>query len=340
MIPKLRNSPSFILFTILFVILIPGLIGSIILSLDLKKHFTNNTIIVNKLGQIRGLFQRYVKLKLVNLNNNLILKKTDQNFVFLDTYFKNKSVIIEPKIKSLYSQTKNLWEKLKLTSNKNELIKISENLWEISNELTSLVAHTFEKKQEKCIRKVLLLNTLLALIVITMSIIIYFTIKKGLEKDKITDPLTKLYNRRYFNEKIEDLIRYYNKHKEPFSAIFIDIDHFKKINDIYGHQKGDEILKETAHIIKKSIRKSDLAFRYGGEEIVVLLPKTNIKIAYSIAKRLKEKIKTIKLDDSKYVTASMGVGEYKGENLKEFIEKVDFALYKAKEEGRDKIIVC
>ena len=339
MLPKLRTSPSFILFTILFVILIPGLIGSIILSVDLKKHFTNNTIIVNKLGQIRGLSQRYVKLKLANLNSDLIVKKTNQNFEFLDTYFKNKKLTTEPKITSLYTKTKTLWKELKLTSNKNDLIKISENLWKVSNELTSLVAHMFEKKQEKCIKKVLLLNTLLALIVITMSIIIYFTIKKGLEKDKITDPLTKLYNRRYFNEKIEDLIRYYNKHKEPFSAIFIDIDHFKKINDIYGHQKGDEILKETANIIKKSIRKSDLAFRYGGEEIVVLLPKTNIKIAYGIAKRLKEKIKTIKLDNSKPLTASMGVGEYKGEDLKEFIEKVDFALYKAKEEGRDKIII-
>ena len=337
---KLKNSPSFILFTILFAILIPGLIGGIFLSIDLKKHFTNNTIIVNKLGQIRGLSQRYVKLKLANLNSDLIVKKTNQNFEFLDTYFKSKNLITKPKINSLYTQIKILWKKLKLASNENDLIKISEELWKASNELTSLVANMFEKKQEECIRKVLVLNVILAFIVITMSIIIYFKIQKGLEKDKITDPLTNLYNRRYFNEKIKHFINYYNKYKEPFSAIFIDIDHFKKINDIYGHQKGDEILQEISHIIKSSIRNSDLAFRYGGEEIVVLLPNTDLKTAYSIAKRLKEKIKTIKLDDSKHITASMGVGEYKGETLKEFIKKVDSALYKAKEEGRDKIIVC
>ena len=340
MIPKLKTSPSFILFTILFVILIPGLIGSIILSIDLKKHFTNKTIIVNKLGQIRGFSQRYVKLKLVNLKSDLIIKKIDQNFEFLDTYFKNKHLTTEPKINSLYIQTKALWKELKLTSNRNDLIKISENLWEVSNELTSSVAHIFEKKQKKCIKKILILNTLLALIVITMSIIIYFTIKKGLEKDKIIDPLTNLYNRRCFNDKLEYFIKYYHRYKEPFSAIFIDIDHFKKINDIYGHQKGDEILQKIAHIIKTSIRNSDLAFRYGGEEIVVLLPKTDLKTAYSIANRLKEKIKTIKIDNLQHITASMGVGEYKGETLKEFIKRVDFALYKAKEEGRDKIIIC
>ena len=338
--PKLKNSPSFILFVILFVILIPGLIGSIILSLNVKKHFTNNTIIINRLGQIRGLSQRYTKLKLVNVENSLIIKKIDKNFKFLDTDFKNKKLMSEPKINFLYTQIKVLWKKLELASNKDDLIKISENLWKISNELTSSVANIFKKREEKCIRRVLILNTLLAFIVITMSIIIYFTIKKGLEKDKIIDPLTGLYNRRYFNEKIEYFIEYYNRYKEPFSVIFIDIDHFKKVNDIYGHQKGDEILQKISSLIKKDIRNSDLAFRYGGEEIVVLLPKTDLKTAYSISKRLKEKIKTIKLDESKHITASMGVGEYKGETLKEFIEKVDFALYKAKEEGRDKIVIC
>ena len=146
MILKLRNSPSFILFTILFAILIPGLIGGIFLSIDLKRHFNNNTIIVNKLGQIRGLSQRYVKLKLVNLKTDLIIKKIDQKFEFLDAYFKNKYLITEAKINSIYIQTKTLWKELKSTSNKNDLIKISEKLWEVSNELTSSVAHMFEKK--------------------------------------------------------------------------------------------------------------------------------------------------------------------------------------------------
>jgi len=121
--------------------------------------------------------------------------------------------------------------------------------------------------------------------------------------------------------------------------IIIDIDNFKKINDTYGHKKGDLILQKVGEVLKESIRKNDLAFRYGGEEFVILLPDTHLKEAHIIADRIRNVIpQKIKINNNP-ITISGGVGEYKGEDIKKFFKKVDKALYEAKKSGKNKIIL-
>ena len=121
--------------------------------------------------------------------------------------------------------------------------------------------------------------------------------------------------------------------------LIIDIDNFKKINDTYGHKQGDEVLQKLGEIIKKTIRKTDLAFRYGGEEFIVLFPNTHIQQALQVAQRLKKNVSQRIKIDMKPVTISGGIGEYNGENPMEFFEKIDSALYKAKNSGKNKIEV-
>lgn len=158
---------------------------------------------------------------------------------------------------------------------------------------------------------------------------------KVLKYKNSTDHLTRLYNRKYFDYCIN---KYYS---QSISLLMIDIDHFKKVNDVYGHQCGDMILTEVANIIKNSIRDRDMAFRYGGEEFSAILISPKGK-EYEIAERIKKSIeagmfyykgKTIK------ITASIGIANsFNAKGPDRLIRIADEALYRAKKEGRNLII--
>ncbi len=153
------------------------------------------------------------------------------------------------------------------------------------------------------------------------------------------DPLTKLYNRRYLETRLQnpDLKLY----KKKSSVLLCDIDYFKKINDNYGHNAGDEVLKEVALRIKKNIRALDIACRYGGEEFVIFMPNTSIKKAMEVANRLKKSIKEFPIqsktiDKNIQVTISIGISEgNKTANYHHLISLADKSLYAAKNSGRD-----
>jgi diguanylate cyclase (GGDEF)-like protein len=162
----------------------------------------------------------------------------------------------------------------------------------------------------------------------------------------ITDPLTGLYNRRYFIEQIELEFKRAKRYNRDLSLLMLDIDHFKLVNDNYGHQVGDIVLRKISSIIINQLRDSDLAFRYGGEEFMVILPETKADDAINVAKRMKEEIM-----DSEHVyrnlnfkvTASIGIVSIKDmlskfETVDDIIKKVDDNLYKAKNSGRNTII--
>jgi diguanylate cyclase (GGDEF)-like protein len=162
---------------------------------------------------------------------------------------------------------------------------------------------------------------------------------KEREIEAYTDALTGLTNRLAMMHRLEYLYARYKRQKEIFSLVLFDIDYFKQVNDNYGHQVGDDVLKEVAQIALKSIREVDTAARYGGEEFVVLLPQTNIVSAVEIAERIRTSMqKTIKLDD-KSVTASFGVIEIKENmSIEALIKLADEALYKAKAAGRNQVM--
>jgi diguanylate cyclase (GGDEF)-like protein len=161
------------------------------------------------------------------------------------------------------------------------------------------------------------------------------------------DPLTNLYNRRYFNDVADTLLSMAHRQQQEFSIFMLDIDRFKLINDTYGHNAGDVVLKKLSNLLTTSIRQSDVAIRFGGEEFVVLLPNTNIDGAVLIAKKLKEAIENIEIKipniDIIKFTVSIGISQCdcskNAEVIDDLVHKADEALYEAKRAGRNKIVI-
>jgi diguanylate cyclase (GGDEF)-like protein len=149
------------------------------------------------------------------------------------------------------------------------------------------------------------------------------------------DALTGIYNRRYFFEIANKMYLTALRNNKKISLIMCDIDHFKKINDTYGHNIGDIVIKNTAQILEKNIRKNDVVARFGGEEFIVFLYDCNIENGAKIAEKIRKTIENIKIKNIKY-TISLGVSS-KGNTLEEIIHNADENLYKAKK-TRNKVI--
>ncbi len=152
------------------------------------------------------------------------------------------------------------------------------------------------------------------------------------------DKLTKLYTRKHFESELSNEFMYVEKEGGKFSIIMIDIDKFKSVNDRFGHQKGDEILQNVSSIIMSSVRKGDICGRYGGEEIIILLPGTDAEGAYSVAEKIRKKIENTKLLGlNTPLTISLGISSYPEHGTwgKDLIDKADQALYHVKESGRN-----
>lgn len=158
------------------------------------------------------------------------------------------------------------------------------------------------------------------------------------------DPLTQTNNRASFNDFIQREISLAVRHTQNLSIIFLDIDHFKAINDHYGHECGDIALTAVAKWIKESIRRSDIVFRFGGEEFVILLSETNLAGAALVAERIRNAIErhTLAYDMATIkITASLGVCALRDDDTFDaFIKRVDDAMYKAKKNGRNQIALA
>lgn len=158
-----------------------------------------------------------------------------------------------------------------------------------------------------------------------------------LEVESRTDGLTGIANRRYFNEQLSQFLSVAKRYHLPLSVIMLDVDHFKKFNDEFGHKAGDQVLQHVGVVLREICRESDLPARYGGEEFVILCPETNSNGAMELAQRLRQKISEIDLPYQK-VTASFGVASM-GASPDTLVERADAALYASKEAGRNRVTV-
>jgi diguanylate cyclase (GGDEF)-like protein len=162
-----------------------------------------------------------------------------------------------------------------------------------------------------------------------------------LEQLAITDPLTSVFNRRKFNELLEYEVERNQRYQAGLSLIMCDIDHFKQINDKFGHAVGDEALKTFSDKITESIREVDIFARWGGEEFMILMPNVNIDNAYSVAEKLRKTIEHTNIKQIDELTASFGVTHFnEGDTVESFVKRVDEALYKAKQNGRNTVITA
>jgi two-component system cell cycle response regulator len=161
----------------------------------------------------------------------------------------------------------------------------------------------------------------------------------------ITDALTGLHNRRYMETHLSTLADQAASRGKPLALMMLDIDYFKSINDNYGHDAGDDVLREFAMRVRKSIRGIDLACRYGGEEFVIVMPETDLHVAGMVAERLRRSVANEPFSVHKgekriEVTTSIGLStlEQKGEPIADVMKRADTALYRAKNEGRNRSV--
>jgi len=165
-----------------------------------------------------------------------------------------------------------------------------------------------------------------------------YSMTTTLEQQATIDSLTKIYNRYKFEEFFDEELQRVIRIPQDLSLIIFDIDHFKAINDTYGHQAGDSALKDLSQLISKNIKTSDVFARWGGEEFVILLPGTSLDGAFMFAQKLRKMVKEFDFKEIGKMTLSFGVGTFQEyENKQTFFEKVDKALYVAKSKGRNRV---
>lgn len=171
-------------------------------------------------------------------------------------------------------------------------------------------------------------------------------LRESLHNQAIIDPLTNLFNRRYMEETCERELSRAKRRQTPIGVIMVDLDHFKHINDNFGHDAGDLLLVRLASLLKLHIRHEDIPCRYGGEEFLLIMPDINLETANQRAEELRELISQMEVHHLGLslgkVTASMGVASYPnhGEELEEIIHAADAAMYRAKQQGRNRVVVA
>ncbi len=193
----------------------------------------------------------------------------------------------------------------------------------------------------------------LGIFVLVFSILSYFIVRLDREQKKVstqntileelsyTDELTQLNNRRRFNSDLENEFELAKRYQVSFSIILLDIDYFKSINDTHGHLVGDEVLVEFSRLLQQEIRVADRCARWGGEEFIILLPNTPLDGTVKLAEKLHGVIKHHSFPYNIQLTASFGIAEHiQPEEIKQLLSRLDNALYRAKEQGRDCIVIA
>jgi diguanylate cyclase (GGDEF)-like protein len=164
-------------------------------------------------------------------------------------------------------------------------------------------------------------------------------VQRELERASTTDSLTGLWNRRFLFQRLADESERVRRFGSRFSVILFDLDHFKTVNDTFGHRVGDAVLIKVAAVLLDSIRDVDIVGRYGGEEFLVILPGTDAAEALTVAERIRARIKGLAWPEPGIsVTISAGIGEYRDTDIDALVDAADRKLYEAKAAGRDRVV--
>ena len=298
-----------------------------------------------------------VALKTQYINN--MLKTFRQKYGFKVTFFNDSgSVVLSENDYNDYTSIENS-ELLKPI--KEKIISKISNIIEIEQDNEKYIIHTkyikelnlyltIEVKLSEHVNEsleILCFNLLASFALVLFIIIVLYRIihkhSEKLENMAFFDPLTKLYNRRHFLTKLEDIIIHSNKNQQTFCIAFIDIDNFKNINDTKGHNIGDKVLEQVAILLRESLREIDIISRWGGEEFIILFSKIDINNAESLTERLRVLIENnIKIQEllSYNLTASIGLTQFKqNDDINCIINRADDAMYLSKDTGKNKISI-
>lgn len=165
-------------------------------------------------------------------------------------------------------------------------------------------------------------------------------LREKLRNQALRDPLTGLYNRRYMEDCLQRFVRLADRENREVSVVMIDLDHFKRLNDEPGHAFGDSVLRDTALTLVRTLRETDIVCRYGGEELVVILPDCNLDRAADKAEALRVQVAALSETHGAEISASFGVASVPYTSVSDLLGAADAALYKAKQNGRNQVVTA
>ena len=339
------------------------------LNSDIKEYLLSKSVtnglpyIVEYFARIRGLASSVHNHKLDDKIKNKIqnqlymieelLKNTKEMKFFNENDFVEK--LIQSQKKEIDYIQNELIKKEYITQNGLEIFQsITENINFLNQlyyqNMKNLANYYHEQIEKKNLIKLLIIIVAIGSIIVVILINLFYFRKiqkyiKEVEHLNIIDPLTGLYNRRFLENYLTNFKTQHEQENEYISLLMIDIDFFKKVNDTYGHDVGDKVIKTTAKVLQKTIRKSDLAIRYGGEEFLVLLHFADDYAATIVANKISKAFKKITFQAGNNTTfsktLSIGIAVYPKhtDDLAECIKLADIALYSAKTTGRNKVVV-
>lgn len=338
----IRKSSQLIFITVCLLILLSN--GGIY-TIYVTRTISNDAEIVNKLGTIRGSVQRLVKLELNDVASNGLIKDIDATI----KQFAERRIKVYDQSNDILTSLHDLnqdWLELKRLildyrhdasdAKRQVLLKHSEDFWVKSNNMVFVSQWVSEQKVSHYkISYILFVANLLIGGLIVFLINKY--VRKNLEYLVTHDNLTQIYNRGYFKEFLGVEIPKSARGGRQLSLIMLDIDHFKVVNDTYGHEAGDYVLKEMTMTVAKNLRKGDVFARLGGEEFVIIAPDTGLEGAVELAETVREAIASHQFNQIGRITISLGVTELaKDDTIDTISRRVDEALYRAKNEGRNR----
>jgi len=315
----------------------------------ITNNLKNDAKIINETGIIRGSIQRAAKLILsdsIQVHEGII----DDIDVFIEDFLDKEWLYchgrVEKHILNDIRKLKGVWENLKPKLReyqksksgrlRKEIIRESEKCWKIADTvvLNAQLANEYKMSGFKTFYIIIFLDILSAAIII---LLIFLYVRQKLEHETVRDPLTNLYNRRFYENVIEVETARSKRYNLPLSLIIFDIDHFKDINDTYGHKAGDRALIDLAGVVINSVRKSDSVFRVGGEEFAIINTDTDLEGAFELSEKFRKKVANYVFQNDIKVTISLGVAQFHGDITKdELYYHADKALYLAKSRGRNR----
>lgn len=295
-----------------------------------------DALVINDLGRIRGGIQRWSKLVLAGENADSVA----QEISTLIAKYSGSSVQIMPQLEANWELLQRLavaYEIQPNTSTSEQILMVSEHCWELANTVVDETQFNSESEMHRF--KYFRISFGLGIgIVAFLAFYVKAYVRDQLEIESQRDPLTGAYNRRYFEEYGAKEIARSKGEQRPLAVIMYDLDHFKRVNDTYGHAVGDQVLDKLTQVIGARIRKTDVLARIGGEEFAVLLPDTSGEGAQMVAEKLRAAVEKTDFTPVKSLTISIGLTELvPGDSLPSLLARADTALYVAKAEGRNRV---
>lgn len=343
---KISLQINFLLFTLFCGVIISGYT-----SIHQLEIFHNEALSINNLGVIRGSIQRITKRELSNINSNVLIEEIDMLITSeKERYQNNNQDITKAEQKNISNQFTRLeiaWNELKKLfphhrRDKNRLKQIiekSEVCWNEANKIVYSAQKLSETKHSFYKNRIIFTLFTVSIFILGIIYLVYRIVHKNLEVGIITDPMTKLFNRNYFDHILQKQLKLKTRYGVPFSLILCDVDYFKKINDKFGHQEGDKVLIQLANIFQNNARENDYVFRIGGEEFALIFPQTNQTQAIAIAEKFRHLVSEINFGLNQSITISIGVNECSAdEGAESLFRRTDSALYQAKSLGRNKVV--